>query len=104
MAKKTRSYHENFAYYAYYAYSTSFDWFLTSALVDDCQSSIIYDRSEQAQVLYVIPVTSILGRLPVVPVGEKGTIPLTCEENQQTFLELSVIEARTVRMDVGGGT
>ncbi len=65
---------------------------------------------EQAQVVYIIPLSSILGRLPVVPVGEKGTIPfeaLTCEENQRTFpkfLELLATKARTVAMDVGGDT
>ena len=41
----------------------------TSAWVDQCQSAMIYERQEQAQVLYVIPVSSILGRLPLVPVG-----------------------------------
>jgi len=80
--------------------------------VNAYQSSIIYERREQAQVLYVIPVSSILGPLPVVPVGEKGMFqwvrkgqyPMTCEENHQTFLELLVTKVRTVAMDVGGGT
>ena len=40
-----------------------------------CQSSIVYERRESAQVLYVVPVSSILGRLPLVPVGTTGTIP-----------------------------
>jgi hypothetical protein len=47
----------------------------TSAWLDQCQSAIVYEHSEQAQVLYVIPVSSILGRLPLVPVGATGTIP-----------------------------
>ena len=46
----------------------------TSAWLDQCQSTIVYERSEQAQVLYVIPVSSILGCLPLVPVGATGTI------------------------------
>jgi hypothetical protein len=29
----------------------------------------------QSQMLYVVLVTSILGRLPVVPVGTTGTVP-----------------------------
>ncbi len=37
------------------------------------------ERREQAQVLYVIPVSSILGRLPLVPVGATGTIPFACK-------------------------
>jgi hypothetical protein len=46
----------------------------TLAWVDQCQSTIVYEHSEQAQVLYVIPVSSILGHLPLVPVGATGTI------------------------------
>ena len=44
--------------------------FLYSEWVDRCQSAIVYERREQSQVLYVIPVSSILGRLPLVPVGQ----------------------------------
>ncbi len=53
----------------------------TSAWVDQCQSTIVYERREQAQVLYVIPVSSILrlGRLPRVPVGATGTIPFAMQ-------------------------
>ena len=51
----------------------------TLAWVDKCQSTIVYERREQAQVLYVIPVSSILGRLPLVPVGATGTIPFACK-------------------------
>ncbi len=35
----------------------------TSAWLAQCQSTIVYERREQAQVLYVIPVSSILGCL-----------------------------------------
>jgi hypothetical protein len=53
----------------------------TSAWLDQCQSAILYERCEQAQVLYVIPVSSVLGRLPLVPVGATGTIPFAmCRE------------------------
>jgi hypothetical protein len=73
-AKKTRSNSAYFAYSVYSAYTTSFDFFPTSAWVDDCQSAIVNERREQAQVLYVIPVCSKLGRLPLVPEGETRTI------------------------------
>ena len=62
---------------------------------------MIYERREQAQVLYVIPVSSILRRLPLVLVGATG---LPCDENQQTFPEHHATDQRTVVMDVGGGT
>jgi hypothetical protein len=47
----------------------------TSAWVGQCQSAMVYERREQVQVLYVIPVSSILGHLPLGPVGATGTIP-----------------------------
>ena len=80
----------------------------TSAWVDQCQSTIVYERREQAQVLYVIPVSSILGRLPLVQWARQGQYPSPasspCGENRLTFPELSVINQRTVVMVVGGGT
>jgi hypothetical protein len=66
---KARSYS---AYFAYFAYS---NLFIHLSLA---RSVLIYNRlrsREQAQVSYVIPVSSILGRLPLVPVGATGTIP-----------------------------
>ena len=63
------------AYFAYFAYITSSHRFLFTDWEDKCQSAIVYERREQAQVLYVIPLSSILGRLPLVPVGRTGTIP-----------------------------
>jgi len=42
--------------------------------IHDClvqQASAVCNK----QVLYVLPITSILGKLPVVPVGDTGTIP-----------------------------
>jgi hypothetical protein len=46
-----------------------------AAWLDACQSTIVYKSSESVQVLYVNPVSSILGRLPLVPVSNTGTIP-----------------------------
>ena len=57
----------------------------TSAWLAQCQSTIIYQRCEQAQVLYVIPVSSILGRLPLVPVGATGTIPFAMRRETADF-------------------
>ena len=36
---------------------------------------MIYERKSNKQVLYVLPITSILSKLPLVPVGDTGTIP-----------------------------
>ena len=57
----------------------------TTAWVDQCQSAIVYERREQAQVLYVIPVSSVLGRLPLVPVGANGTIPFAMRRESADF-------------------
>ncbi len=45
-----------------------------------CSSRIVYGRLPDNQVFYVLPVESILGKLPVVPVGETGTIPYSMED------------------------
>ena len=56
-----------------------------AAWVDECESTIVYERREQSQVLYVIPVSSILGRLPLVPLGETGTIPFEMRKESADF-------------------
>ncbi len=66
-----------------------------SAWLDQCQSAIVYERRETAQVLYVIPVSSILGRLPLVPVGATGTKPFAMRRVPAT-------KQRTVVMVVDG--
>jgi hypothetical protein len=48
-----------------------------AAWLDKCDSKIIYQRRTQSQVLYVVPITSILGRLALMPVGDTGTIPFS---------------------------
>jgi hypothetical protein len=42
-------------------------------------------RIDQSQVLYVIPITAILGRLVLVPVGDTGTIPFTMRKETNDF-------------------
>ncbi len=37
------------------------------------------------QVFYVLPVESILGKLPAVPVGETGTIPYCMLQHAEDF-------------------
>jgi len=73
------------AYFAYFAYSYLFIHLSLACSVSNCQSTIVYERREQAQVLYVIPVSSILGRLPLVPVGATGTIPFAMRRETADF-------------------
>ncbi len=56
-----------------------------AAWLDKCDSKIIFERRMQSQVLYVVPVTSILGRLALVPVGDTGTIPFTMRKESKDF-------------------
>ena len=53
--------------------------------LDTCQSTIVFERRESEQVLYVVPVSSILGRLPLVPVGSTGTIPFEMRRESADF-------------------
>jgi hypothetical protein len=55
-------------------YLTKFQQMVLAGWLAQCESTIIYERRLQFQVRYVIPITSILGRLALVPVGETGTI------------------------------
>jgi hypothetical protein len=59
--------------------------FSTSSCLDQCQSAIVYERREKAQDLYVIPVSSILGRIPLVPVAATGTIPSAMRREAADF-------------------
>ena len=38
-------------------------------------SRVLYELDYKKPILYVIPIQSILGKLPVVPVGDTGTTP-----------------------------
>ncbi len=54
------------------------------AIISDCflvgwwesvRSLVVYGLDYKKPILYVIPIQSILGRLPLVSVGDTGTIP-----------------------------
>jgi hypothetical protein len=47
--------------------------------------AIAYERSETAQVLYVIPVSSILGCFPLVPFGATGAIHFAMRRESTDF-------------------
>jgi hypothetical protein len=76
-----------------------------TAWVDACQSTIVYERREFAQVLYVIPVSTILGRLPVAvflwAIPERSSS--RSEGNELNFRAQVVIRHRAAVTDVRGG-
>ncbi len=41
----------------------------------DSRRRVLYELDYKKPILYFIPIESILGKLPVVPVGDTGTIP-----------------------------
>ncbi len=38
-------------------------------------SRVVYELDYKNPILYVVPIQNILGKLPLVPVGDTGTIP-----------------------------
>ena len=67
----------------------------------------MYERKQDSQVFYVLPVKSILGKLPVVPVGDTGTIPYSMRQHAADFVD-AAFDTREGAGDavtvVGGGT
>ena len=49
---------------------------MAESWIAKCGSKLIYETLPGKEVVYVLPITSILGRLPVVRAGDTGTIPL----------------------------
>ncbi len=51
------------------AYSCVVGW------LESVGSRVVYELDYKKPILYVVSIPSILGKLPVVPVGDTGTIP-----------------------------
>ena len=49
--------------------------------ITKCGSKLIYKLLPEKQIVYVLPITSVLGRLPVVWAGDTGTIPFKYREH-----------------------
>jgi hypothetical protein len=58
-----------------------------SAWLDTTGSRMLYDLDPSKQVLYVIPAESILGKLPVVPAGDTGTIPRSLRGLKRAYFQ-----------------
>ena len=68
----------------------------STAWLSECESSIIYERKLQSQVLYVVPVTSILGR--------REPFRTACARKRGTFLGHHVTQRRMLLTAADGGT
>jgi hypothetical protein len=53
----------------------------------DCRSRIVYERKRDRKLFYVLPVESILGKLPLVPIGDTVTIPFAMCQNARDFVD-----------------
>ncbi len=56
-------------------FTNYFDYVYYEGWLKSVGSQIIYELDHKKPVLYVIPIEHILSKLPVVPVGDTGTIP-----------------------------
>jgi hypothetical protein len=50
------------------------DCFLVGCL-ESVGSRVVYELDHKKPILYVVPIQSILGKLPLIPVSDTGTIP-----------------------------
>ncbi len=64
----------------------------------------MYEGKKDSQVFYVLPVESILGELPVVPVGDTGTMPYSMRQHAADFVGQPSIQGREPVTVVCGGT
>ena len=62
---------------------------------------MVYELDYKKPILYVIPVQSILGKLPLVPVSDTGTIQ---HRMRNAFRALPATAGRAQAMDAGCGS
>ncbi len=55
----------------------------------------MYDRTSDDKVSYVLPVESVPGKLPLVPIGDTVTIPFAMRHNAEDFVG-AAFDAREV--------
>ncbi len=65
-------YYYNYACYCNYAH---YCMFCCIGWLESVGSRVVYELDYKKPIFYVIPIQSIIGKLPVVPVGDTGTIP-----------------------------
>ena len=58
-------------------------------------------QPEPRSVVYVVPITSILGRLPLVPAGDHGTIPAAMRNRKKELFEYGKCDESAARPGTG---
>jgi hypothetical protein len=79
------------------------DCFLVGWL-ESVGSRVVYKLDYKKPILYVIPIQSILGKLPLVPVGDTGTISQTRTACATPFRAHPATGGRAQAMDAGCGS
>ena len=82
-------------------------FYIFTEWLDNIGSKLVYERKENQQVLYVVPITSILGRLALVPAGDTGTIPYSMRSEFALYPAVTrvphVTQGMEQAMGAGGG-
>ena len=73
--------------------------FCTSSLTSLQESPLLVeggwrerDEEPEKQVVYIVPITSILGRLPLIPAGDHGTIPAALRGSKRDLFPLGICD------------
>ena len=56
---------------------------------------------EPRPVVYVVPITSILGRLPLIPAGDHGTIPAEMRHRKKELFDYGRCDQSSTRPGTG---
>ena len=64
-----------FSYFDYFKLFHSYPTIFVPEWLQSIGSQVIYELDPKNPIFYVLPSENILGKLPVVPVGDTGTVP-----------------------------
>ena len=58
-------------------------------------------QPEPRPIVYIVPITSILGRLPLIPAGDHGTIPAAVRNRKKEMFEYGKCDESAARPGTG---
>ena len=73
------------------------------AWITKCGTSLMYKPMLGKEVVYIVPVSSVLGRLPIVRAGDTGTIPFRYSLGLQSSLRRFVNNLAHADLSPGAG-
>ena len=75
-----------------------------SGWLDQANRTMLYECRQNKQILYLTPISSILGKLPLVPMGDTATVPFCMQDGLHEVDGLTVTQSLTKAMDADSGT